>query len=304
MLGGTSVLAQVPQGPWSEFYQVSHEQAINRQQRLQALETYVKQHPEHSNAARVTTEIQILGSIIEAALRPAFQSFTDGAEVLLGHMIGGMEDSLTVRYSQGLVDSMRKLHSTLSNTAFHSNNEFLRFNSVLQRLGDHVNNSPHKRSDEHQGDIHPIVFSIKDVLTSGATLAKQNQDALNKQLKEHPGSPTRAYLRMFIAGTDAQIDNIAGYLFSAIEQIPVVGTALKPTFDFLLGPFFQSLTDGAEVLIAKFAGGIVDNTVVAAARGLYNDMQTLQQRAIKISPDNAKKLDKGISVLKDHLSKT
>jgi hypothetical protein len=160
------------------------------------LETYVKQHPEHSNAARVTAEIQILdsnadimaghivnalhsmglsGGIIEAALGPAFQSFTDGAEVLLGHMIGGMEDSLTVRYSQGLVDSMRKLHSTLSNTEFHSNNEFLRFNSVLQRLEDHVNNSPHKRSDEHQGDIHPIVFSIKDVLTSGATLAKQNK---------------------------------------------------------------------------------------------------------------------------------
>jgi hypothetical protein len=105
------------------------------------------------------------------------------------------------------------------------------------------------------------------------TISKQVVDALSHQLKSHDGHASAEVLLATINGLDAQIDNAAGTISHALA--PFTGDLSLAVGNFLLGPFFQTVTNGAEVVLANVVGGAVDRVSTLAVAALSSNISKL-----------------------------
>lgn len=110
---------------------------------------------------------------------------------------------------------------------------------------------------------------------------RQVMDTLNERLKSDDGSHTHEeHLVAFITGADSQIDNAISTVSDALA--PYTLGISKAIGNVLLGPFVQSVTNGAEVMVANLIGNSedrVDAQMVGQLTGNYS-------RLIELSTSN------------------
>ena len=101
-------------------------------------------------------------------------------------------------------------------------------------------------------------------------------DTLNRQIAADPSHANADRLVAAITGADSQIDNAIAT--SAQALAPFTGGASLAVASFLLGPFVQSVTNGAEVALANMVGGAEDR-VQNVARTYANNLVNLRAHA-------------------------
>lgn len=127
---------------------------------------------------------------------------------------------------------------------------------------------------DYDDSSNPNLSGLHNAITN----SKQVIDTLAGQVKSGDGHAVSSSLNAFITGTDSQIDNVLGML-SDSKLLTYASLGInKDIGDFLLGDFFQSVTNGIEVLIGNVAGGAVDIVTdggykdLSEAIGKLNDM--------------------------------
>lgn len=118
---------------------------------------------------------------------------------------------------------------------------------------------------------------------------QQVMDTLNHQLKNGDPHAVSDTLVAYITGADSQIDN----------AIATIGTALSPLTlglsqaiaDVLLGPFVQSVTNGAEVLVARLIGNGADTMNAALVGQLTGDYSRLAKLSSQYNINTSKLQD-------------
>jgi hypothetical protein len=143
-------------------------------------------------------------------------------------------------------------------------------------------------------------FHVLDGFKSSVTISKQVVDALSHQLKSHDGHASAEVLLATITGLDAQIDNAAGTVSHALA--PFTGNLSLAVGNFLLGPFFQSVTNGAEVLLSNIVGGAVDGVSAPAVAALSGNINKLTSQAARYHI-NTEKLVNLNKELQNHIPK-
>lgn len=116
-------------------------------------------------------------------------------------------------------------------------------------------------------------------------------DTLNRQIATDPSHRNADRLVAAITGADSQIDNAIAT--SAQALAPFTGGASLAVASFLLGPFVQSVTNGAEVALANMVGGAEDR-VQNAARTYANNLVNLRAHAASYGVRNTR-LDRAIT---------
>lgn len=113
------------------------------------------------------------------------------------------------------------------------------------------------------------------------TNAQQVQDTLNRQLQSADGAHSnQARVNAFITGADSQIDNAIATIGNFLS--PITGGLSKDVADVLLGPFVQSVTNGAEVFLANIIGGgedQMDAVLTAQLTGNYSKLAELSKKS-------------------------
>jgi transaldolase len=131
---------------------------------------------------------------------------------------------------------------------------------------------------------------------------RQQIDKMNAQIREHPEHANAARVTTFIQGVDSQIDNAISTVANALA--PFTGGLSVAIGRAILGPFVQSVTDGAEVFLGNVIGGALDMTTnpamisklsrsytnLISQAGRYNintnRLQSLQQQIQNHIPKN------------------
>lgn len=130
--------------------------------------------------------------------------------------------------------------------------------------------------------IDIIVNGIK----SGVTNAQQQVQSLVRGFQSNDGHPTADGLKALITGLDGQIDNGIGIVADLLS--PVTFGLSNQVEAAILGPFFQSVTDGAEVAISNLIGTPIDAVLGSGIQSLANNMNKMVNQA------NALKVDQNI----------
>ncbi|KAA8916536.1 hypothetical protein TRICI_001399 [Trichomonascus ciferrii] len=86
--------------------------------------------------------------------------------------------------------------------------------------------------------------------------SRQQIDKLNAEIRAHPEHAGAMIATTFAQATDSQIDNAINTVAEALA--PLTGGLSVAVGRAILGPFVQSITDGAEVLIGNVIGGTID----------------------------------------------
>ena len=110
--------------------------------------------------------------------------------------------------------------------------------------------------------------------------AQQVQDTLNRQLQSHDGHAASDVISSFITGADSQIDNAIATVGQFLAPVTLGGS--EAVANVLLGPFVQSVTNGAEVLISNLLGGGVDMVSDAAYAQYQQTVEHLSQESQKL----------------------
>lgn len=84
----------------------------------------------------------------------------------------------------------------------------------------------------------------------------QQIDKLNAAIREHPEHAGAMTAATFAQATDSQIDNAISIVANALA--PLTGGLSVAVGQAVLGPFVQSVTDGAEVFLGNIVGGAFD----------------------------------------------
>jgi hypothetical protein len=103
----------------------------------------------------------------------------------------------------------------------------------------------HKRQSALLNGVHGSVMN-----------SRQQIDKLNAEIREHPEHAGAMIATTFAQATDSQIDNAINTVAEALS--PLTGGLSVAVGRAILGPFVQSITDGAEVLIGNLIGGTID----------------------------------------------
>lgn len=128
------------------------------------------------------------------------------------------------------------------------------------------------------------LLARENVVASGFHNAQQRLDAFVDDFKAQGTRPGAAAVTNFIAGLDGQVDNILGLIANVAR--PLTGGLSDIAFNFILGPTFQSLTDGVEVLIGNVVGGAADLAIVPAMHILSGSMANLSKAAAQTKMNN------------------
>lgn len=214
-------------------------------------------------------------------LIPFVSAVSKGSGMLVSSLANNPDHLVSSTEVQDLVGNLQKVNSLAS----QNHVDTTELQAVITQLNA-VSGHLHARSD-----FNPILDGIK----GGATNAVQTVETLIKQLARNDGHPTEDLLSAFITGLDSQADNL----------VNVVATALGPlTFgvsnlvgDVILGPVFQSVTNGAEVLIANLAGGAVDLVTQPAIQLLVHTLNRTVALGKKNNIKNAANLEKAVNQL-------
>ena len=122
--------------------------------------------------------------------------------------------------------------------------------------------------------------------------AQQVQDTLNRELQSHDGHAASDVISSFITGADSQIDNAIATVGQFLAPVTLGGS--EAVANVLLGPFVQSVTNGAEVLISNLLGGGIDMVSDAAYAQYQQTVAHLSQESQKYGVDTSS-LDKTIA---------
>lgn len=120
---------------------------------------------------------------------------------------------------------------------------------------------------------------------------QQVVDTLNRQVASQNGHNNADRIIAAITGADSQIDNAIATVAHAMG--PFTGGLSLAVGNFLLGPFVQSVTNGAEVFLGNMIGGAEDRVQNAAASYTSN-LSNLRAHAVQYNV-NTNRLDRAIS---------
>ncbi|PRT55134.1 hypothetical protein B9G98_02754 [Wickerhamiella sorbophila] len=194
-----------------------------------------------SNVASLSTDGRTNG-LVKASLAPFVTSVARGSAFFVESLAQSPDHLVSHDTVNQLVQSLEKV-STVAAANDVSTVELKSAISKLNGVSSHL---------ESRAAFNPIYDAIK----GGAQNAEQTIQALVHQLKSNDGHPTADMLSAGITGLDSQIDNLVNMVSTALG--PLTFGLSDMVGDALLGPVFQSITNGAEVLIANIAGGAVD----------------------------------------------
>lgn len=131
-----------------------------------------------------------------------------------------------------------------------------------------------------ENPVDVIVNGVK----SGVINARQQVDSMVRGFKSNDGHPTADVLKAFITGLDGQIDNGIGIVADLLS--PVTFGASHALEGAILGPWFQSVTDGVEVAVANLVGMPIDAVLGAPIQSLANNMSKMIAQANALSVDS------------------
>lgn len=119
---------------------------------------------------------------------------------------------------------------------------------------------------------------------------QQVQDTLNNQLKGDGSIHANAdRMVAYITGADSQIDNAIATVSKALA--PFTGGLSEAIGNVLLGPFVQSVTNGAEVFVANLVGGAEDRMDAEMIGRMTGDYSRLAELSSKNNVDVSKLQD-------------
>jgi len=196
-------------------------------------------------------------------LGPFVQSVTNGAEVLLSNLIGGGEDLADAQMTASLTGNYAKLSALAAKNNVDA--------SKLQNLSQQITNTVSDKSKRDDGGMS----GIKGAMTN----LKQTVDTMKQNMQDRKGTSARDTIDAFITGADSQIDNAAATISQGLNGV-TLGISGK-IGDFLLGPFVQSVTNGAEVMISNVVGGSVDIVSDGTAKLFSESLSKLHSLAVK-----------------------
>lgn len=139
--------------------------------------------------------------------------------------------------------------------------------------------STYQRRDQGYNPVEIIVNGVK----SGVTNAQQQVQSLVHNFQSGDGHPTADAVKAFITGLDGQIDNGIGVVSDLLS--PVTFGLSNQLEGAILGPFFQSVTDGAEVAISNIVGMPIDAVLGSSIESLGNNMGKLVNQATQLGID-------------------
>lgn len=125
-----------------------------------------------------------------------------------------------------------------------------------------------------------------DGAKSGMVNHQQVVDTLTRQMQSNDGHANADRIAAAITGADSQIDNAIGTVAHALA--PFTGGLSMAVGNFLLGPFVQSVTDGAEVAFSNLVGGAEDRVQNAAKASYANQLSRLSNQASKVGINTAR----------------
>ncbi|CAN6616753.1 hypothetical protein TRVA0_006S03356 [Trichomonascus vanleenenianus] len=213
-------------------------------------------------------KIELHDSAKQAMFAPLFQSAVKGAEVLFTKTNGNPVDP-------GVSPSIAQLSSDLVRLARFASDENMPQNAEtisamatkLQNVASNVANKS-KRSN-----LHARQADIVGGVMSGLTNAEQRMDAFVHDLRSGNARPGSQAMVNLITGLDGQIDNLLGVIGSGLA--PLTGGLSNAVISVILGPSFQSLTDGVEVLLGNVGGGVLDIALVPAMHLLAGNLMNV-----------------------------
>lgn len=231
--------------------------------------------------------------VSKAASAPLLVSYVSGLDKLVSAVAETSLDKSAAKRMNILADSTRSLASAAAE------NNLEGYSDTLQRFAHKLNNiassSESLLADEELSAIDKRevgeLLKRENFLTKGVksavNLVKQRFDAFKMAVQKGGKRPVSAALTNLLAGLDGQIDNLLG----------IVGTALNPLTDGLskgavhaiLGPTFQSLTDGIEVLLGNVVGAPLDLLVSPAMHMLSGNLKNVAKVADKFDLKDTKK---------------
>lgn len=135
------------------------------------------------------------------------------------------------------------------------------------------------RARDNNNPVDVIVNGVK----SGVTNVRQQVDAVVRGFQTNDGHPTADSLKALITGLDGQIDNGIGIVADLLS--PVTFGASHAVEGAILGPFFQSVTDGAEVAISNLVGLPIDAVLGSDIQSLANNMSKMIAQANQLQVD-------------------
>ena len=130
---------------------------------------------------------------------------------------------------------------------------------------------------DYDASSNPNMAGLHNAITN----SKQVVDTLAGQIKSGDGHAVANSLNALITGTDSQIDNVLGMLTDSKALTYATLGINKDIGNFLLGDFFQSVTNGVEVLIGNIGGGAIDLVTDGGVKDLSQAIGKLNDMASK-----------------------
>ena len=160
----------------------------------------------------------------------------------------------------------------------------------LQDLADQISAHTTRAKRDDGG-----MSGIKGAITN----FKQTVDTMKQNMQDRKGTNARDTVDAFITGADSQIDNAAATISQGLNGV-TLGISGK-IGDFLLGPFVQSVTNGAEVMISNVVGGSVDIVSDGTAKLFSESLSKLHSLAVKnnVNSNDTEALAKAQKQVKD-----
>ncbi|CAN6617435.1 hypothetical protein TRVA0_007S00298 [Trichomonascus vanleenenianus] len=272
----------------------------NANQRVDNMLNTIRNDPQHAGAAVVVNVLtgldgqadNLAASVAEALspftlgisqaignvlLGPFVQSVTDGLEVLVGNLVGGTFDLVMSPVTGALQTTLSKLVNYSQTYKINTTRiENLRL-QLQNRVVQDREKEKTKRDLDEEVEIETRQFNAIDSVKSGINNAQQRVDELMNTFKNDPGRGGAQSVTALLTGLDGQIDNLLSAASSALS--PLTGGLSQVVGNILLGPFFQSVTDGLEVLIGNVVGGSVDLVLSPVTGSLQSTIKKVMNYA-------------------------
>ena len=196
------------------------------------------------------------GDLGDFLLGPIFQGLTNGAQVLISNVIGGsidmVSDSTAMLFSQSmtkLVSLGKQLNLKAKNLELveDANKQWTSLQETIKKtkLKAEASAKSKRATEEQMSGIHGAINNMKETL-----------DTLKHEATTDTGHNAAASITALITGLDGQIDNLAATILDGLNGV-TFGLS-GDLGDFLLGPIFQGVTNGAQVIFSNIVGGSID----------------------------------------------
>lgn len=208
----------------------------------------VASHDGHATAEVITAVITGLDSQIDngtATIANTLVPLTGGLSLTVEEALLGPFAQLVTNGAQAVISN---LFSTTLNKAVNFGSQYNIDTSRLSAAAKKLSTAaPHYHKNED-----PITERVK----GSATNYRQTIDALTRQLVSHNSHTTTDVITTVITGLNSQTNNIIATMSQVFA--PLTGDLSMAVANAFLGPFFQSVTNGAEVVVSNLVGAPID----------------------------------------------